>query len=640
MSEQSAKHVSDKPKRTEDPQESIVQRIGRLYGAQTRVMVHDSPSESGPLLPKTDATEGPEDDSQYQILGFIAKGGVGEIYKARDKNLGREVALKVLRADRTETKHIAERLVEEAQVGSQLAHPGVVPVYGLGLQKDGRPHFAMKLIKGATLATLLQDRSAPGENRPELLSHFEQLCHTMAYCHARGVIHRDLKPANIMVGAFGEVLVVDWGFGKVLGLDARGRKKRPAEPTRNPVSVIATLRTTEEGSHSLAGSIMGTPAYMPPEQALGQVDELDERTDVFALGAVLCEILTGQPPYVGEPADVLVLAAQGRLDDAFARLDDCDADSALVELTKESLASVRAERPRHAGVVVERLLAHFAALDERARRAKVEAAKAHTVAEEQRARLEAERLQAEKERAKATEERIKGERALAAAEEQRRLNRWERQRQRRTILLAASILLALLVGGVSYLTVTSAERQRSEEQHAAFSKALSDAMELAGSQRWSEAAAAAEGAIPLIGPEQQHMRADVEGRIKTWRRNQARIEAEAAQVAKDRETLERIRELRASGAGRFDPAERDSAYAAAYREYGIEVERLEPKRAAAAIRDSMIAVELATALDDWVDLRRTAPALGDRDWKRLAEIAQEADPDPTRSRIRDELSRK
>ncbi|MHC4941361.1 MAG: protein kinase domain-containing protein, partial [Planctomycetota bacterium] len=182
------------------PQESIVQRIGRLYGAESRVMLHDSPSESGPLLPPSSQSEDVAlDDSQYQVLGYIAKGGVGVVYKARDKNLGREVALKILRSDRiTSGAHVAERLVEEAQVGGQLQHPGVVPVYSIGMQKDGRPHFAMKLIKGATFSQLLQDRPDPQQDQPKFLAQFEQLCYTMAYCHARGVIHRDLKPSNIM----------------------------------------------------------------------------------------------------------------------------------------------------------------------------------------------------------------------------------------------------------------------------------------------------------------------------------------------------------------------------------------------------------------------------------------------------------
>ncbi len=375
---------ADEPTPTEqpgptEPQESIVQRIGRMYGAKTQVMLHDAAEESGPLLPSTPQDEAPVEDSQFQILGFIAKGGVGVVYKARDTNLGREVALKVLRSDRATVPQVAERLIEEAQVGSQLQHPGIVPIYGLGIQKDGRPHFVMKLIKGATLASLLQDRPDPAHKLATFLSQFEQLCDAMAYCHARGVIHRDLKPANIMVGPFGEVLVVDWGFGKVLGTDTRGRKKeQPAGEAAVPVSIIATLRSgAGEGSQSIAGSIMGTPAYMPPEQALGQVDQLDERADVFALGAVLCEILTGEPPYVGEAADTIVMAAQGRTEDACKRLDACGADTALIELAKESLAAVPGERPAHAGIVAKRVHAHFAALDERGRKAKVDVAKAH-----------------------------------------------------------------------------------------------------------------------------------------------------------------------------------------------------------------------------------------------------------------------
>ena len=146
----------------------------------------------------------------------------------------------------------------------------------------------------------------------------------MSYAHAKGVIHRDLKPANIMVGAFGELQVMDWGFAKVLGRD-----EPPPGPPGTPESIIATVRTDGEGSESIAGSIMGTPAYMPPEQALGQIDEIDERADVFALGSILCEILTGEAAYVGEGSDRLIQAVRADIDGAMERIDACEADDAL-----------------------------------------------------------------------------------------------------------------------------------------------------------------------------------------------------------------------------------------------------------------------------------------------------------------------
>jgi serine/threonine-protein kinase len=604
-------------------------------------MLHDSPSESGPLLPPSSQSEDIAlDDSQYQVLGYIAKGGVGVVYKARDKNLGREVALKILRSDRvTSGAHVAERLVEEAQVGGQLQHPGVVPVYSIGIQKDGRPHFAMKLIKGSTFSQLLQDRSDPQQDQPTFLAQFEQLCYTMAYCHARGVVHRDLKPSNIMVGSFGEVLVVDWGFGKVLARDARGQDKSQKTPARDPVSVIATLRTAPgHGSHSLAGSIMGTPAYMPPEQALGQVDDLDERADVFALGSVLAEILTGEPAYVGEPADVLVMAAQGRLDEAFERLSNCEADNALIELCRDCLAPMRTDRPRHAGVIADRLHEHFSGIEERERKAKVEAAKAHARGEELRAKVQAERLQAEKERAAASKERIKVERAEASAKELRQQNLFNRQRRKRTFVLASALTLAVVVGGGAFAIISAADASATREQRAAFATSFRKAMDLAGNQRWGEASAAANASLALVGDDQPDQKQFVERRVKEWNIRDAREKAAVEKKRKDSEMLASLQELRDRTAERYDARTLDSDYVAAFSGYGIDL-AADPATAGKTIRESAIAIDMVDALDTLTILRRTVAALKGTDADALMAVAQAADPDPTRSRIRTELAR-
>src|SRR5262249_21398627 len=158
---------------------------------------------------------------------------------------------------------------------------------------DGRPFFAMKLVKGRTLAELLQERSDPAHERQRFLGEFLQVCQAVAYAHAKGVIHRDLKPANVMVGDFGEVQVLDWGLAKVLSA-----KAAEAEPHPQPsaASVVETVRSGEVDSATQAGSVLGTFAYMPPEQAKGEVSLLDRRSDVFGLGAILGELLTGQPP--------------------------------------------------------------------------------------------------------------------------------------------------------------------------------------------------------------------------------------------------------------------------------------------------------------------------------------------------------
>ncbi|MCI0548534.1 MAG: serine/threonine protein kinase, partial [Candidatus Rokubacteria bacterium] len=224
---------------------------------------------------------------RYEVAGELARGGIGVVLKGRDRDLGREVALKVLRAEHAANPLMVRRLVEEAQIGGQLQHPGVLPVHELGLDADRRPFFAMKLVRGRTLAALLEERGEPTRDRRRFLSIFELVAQTIAYAHARGVIHRDLKPSNVMVGAYGEVQVVDWGLAKVL---ARGGVADDHIPEAR---AIATVRSAgRSDSRSEAGSVLGTPAYMAPEQARGEVEAQDERCDVFALGALLCEILT------------------------------------------------------------------------------------------------------------------------------------------------------------------------------------------------------------------------------------------------------------------------------------------------------------------------------------------------------------
>src|SRR5207248_1627065 len=179
-------------------------------------------------VPQGDAnfhvTTGPEQPSarvaaeqvgRYRVLGEVGRGGMGAVFRSRDPELGRDLALKLLLGDHADRPEAVQRFREEAQVGGQLQHPGVVPVYELGCAEDGRPYFTMKLVKGETLAKLLKERASPTQDRPRFLKIFEQVCQAVAYAHAKGVIHRDLKPGNVMVGAFGEVQVMDWGLAKV-----------------------------------------------------------------------------------------------------------------------------------------------------------------------------------------------------------------------------------------------------------------------------------------------------------------------------------------------------------------------------------------------------------------------------------------
>ncbi len=340
---------------------SVLKSLGKKLTEVPNITLHDSHGDREAIVqPRSPELRGKADDSRYQLLGEIARGGMGAIIKGRDTDLGRDIAIKVLLASHKDKPELIQRFVEEAQIGGQLQHPGIVPVYELGQFGDERPFFSMKLVKGKTFAELLSQRKEPSEDVPKLLGIFEQVCQTMAYAHSKGVIHRDLKPANIMVGAFGEVQVMDWGLSKVLRQGGVVDEQRSLDKHRN-VSVIQTRRSVgsdvpgeEVGSNTQMGSAMGTPAYMPPEQALGELDRLDARADVFGLGAILTEILTGKPPYVGESStDTFRMASRGKLEDCHTRLDTSGADPQLIALTKIALSPEPEDRPSNAGDLAE-----------------------------------------------------------------------------------------------------------------------------------------------------------------------------------------------------------------------------------------------------------------------------------------------
>ncbi len=314
---------------------------------------------------------------RYQLLGEIGRGGMGAVHRGHDNRLGRDLALKVLLAEHADRSELVQRFIEEAQVGCQLQHPGIAPIYDQGNLADQRPYFTMKLVKGRTWGDLLSDRSKPAIDLPRFLGVFEKVCQTMAYAHAHLVIHRDLKPSNIMVGAFGEVQVMDWGLAKVLTKDAPRSSVESDED-------VQTIRTGSDAALSRAGSILGTPAYMSPEQARGETGRIDERTDVFALGAILCEILTGKPPYRATSArEVLAMAARADLVDAFARLDGCGADLELRELAGRCLSADPEERPSQAAEVAGAITAYLASVQERLRQAELAKVEAQTRTEEE-----------------------------------------------------------------------------------------------------------------------------------------------------------------------------------------------------------------------------------------------------------------
>lgn len=349
----------------------------------------ESSRENAPLQPTRSA-------ARYDVLESIAQGGMGEVLRVQDRELGRQLALKVIRADSL-TKPIRRRFYEEARITGQLQHPGIPPVHEIGVMDDGRPFFAMKLVAGKTLDQLLKESSNSEDNLSEYLVVFEQVAQTLAYAHQAGVIHRDLKPLNVMVGAFGEVQVMDWGLAKRLDSGdesvTRTDAIRDAEPdTKIPgggVGGDATVAFEEGGNVDFTqqGEVMGTLAYMPPEQATGDVAQIDQRVDVFALGALLCRLLTGAPPYTGPTAAELHgRAARGELEDAWRQLDESGADRELVQLTKDCLQVAPADRPADAGVVATRIRAYLAGLQRQRDEALAETRAAQVRASEEQKR--------------------------------------------------------------------------------------------------------------------------------------------------------------------------------------------------------------------------------------------------------------
>ena len=574
---------------------SVLERIERETGAAPRVSLREEESlgAAAPLIDPSSPEKGalPRGRGTYQLLGEIARGGMGVVLKGHDCDLGRDVALKVLNEKYSDRPDVLQRFVEEAQIGGQLQHPGIVPVYELGLMADERPYFTMKLVKGQTLATLLAERMSPADDRRRLIDVFEAVCQTMAYAHSRGVIHRDLKPANVMVGAFGEVQVVDWGLAKVLARDAGG-EKRDAPPVR---TVLETVRTdgSGSGSDSLVGSVMGTPAYMPPEQAQGQVDRLDERTDVFALGAMLCELLTGRPPYestTGEEEETVVQAAQARLDDAFARLDACDAPRELVELAKQCLAPARVARPRNAKVLAERIHRHLESVDEELQSARIEAAV-------------------------------------------------QRRGRNLTLALAATILVA----GGGWLRIQTDRAARERELAVEVNTALSEASILQGQGRWNEALAAVDRAIALAeaADESAELRASA-ARLGALRASVvAAAEQERVRIERERRAasfLAQLEEIGQTGSREswiFDWPRIDEDYGRAFADFGVDVDGGAPDEVAAALAERGIGRELTPLLDRWLAVRRNredrAGAL------RLVEIAHRVDDDPLRADLREAM---
>jgi serine/threonine-protein kinase len=296
---------------------------------------------------------------RFRILRPHAAGGLGEVFVAADTELHREVALKEIRPSHADDPQSRARFVLEAEITGNLEHPGIVPVYALGYYGDGRPYYAMRFVKGDSLKEAIAQYHLDGGSGRNpgaralalcgLLRRFLDVCNAVAYAHSRGVLHRDLKPSNVMLGPYGETLVVDWGLAKVVGRSDSG--PGPEEATLRPPSGSELTPTVQ-------GEACGTPAYMSPEQAAGRLDDLGPASDVYSLGAVLYHLLTGRAPFEGDVDDVLRAVKRGGFPSPQAL--DPSIDPALEAVCLKAMAMEPADRyatPRVLAEDLERWLA-------------------------------------------------------------------------------------------------------------------------------------------------------------------------------------------------------------------------------------------------------------------------------------------
>src|SRR6516162_5786103 len=276
---------------------AVTPEVRSLLASVTDAAIQQSlanlPANHDRAMPLSTVAYQPTGRERYTLTRLHAVGGIGQVWLAHDQDVGRDVALKELRPARSGQPSVSARFLEEAQITGQLEHPGIVPVYELVRGEGSQPFYTMRFVRGRTLSDAIKAyherrtarQAAPMELR-DLLTAFLSVCNAVAYAHARGVLHRDLKGRNVVLGDYGEVMVLDWGLAKLLD--------RPEGPTP-----AVALQGSEDRGETQQGQVLGTPSYMAPEQAEGRLDLLGPRTDVYGLGALLYEILTGQPPFSG-----------------------------------------------------------------------------------------------------------------------------------------------------------------------------------------------------------------------------------------------------------------------------------------------------------------------------------------------------
>jgi tetratricopeptide (TPR) repeat protein len=548
----------------------------------------------------------------HPVLSLVGHGGMGIVFRGHDPELGRDVAIKVLKPRYASDPAIVARFTAEARISAQLQHPGIVPIHSIGVDERGEPYFTMKLVEGRSLAALLADRVGPEDERQRLLDVFLKACHAAAFAHSRGIVHRDLKPSNVMVGDFGEVHLVDWGLAKVLRATEAGDSRVALDDSDDDLA-LQTLRLGTPIASSMVGEVLGTLAYMAPEQARG-LGDIDQRVDVFALGGILCEILTGSPTYVATSrAEARELAAQAELGPAMQRLRSDTVDAGLAALALHCLDADPDARPRDAGVLALALEAWFAAVDARARAAELAAAEARTHAEHA---------------------------ALRAAA--------ERRARRSTTAFAILAVTAVLGAAVIYAVVTSERRERATNAEAAIAAALQEVAALRvealadpaeASELWVRAEAAlaravtaaeASGAVPARREQLLALQRELRSE-----RDQADVLAE--RNAADSRVVAALEKAREDFSVHFSARRFLTHTQAALAAYGIDVETRSVNEVATLIAASPVSRKLQDALDCCGIQGLGAPEHIRGLFLRMLEISQAAEIDAVRTAMREAI---
>jgi serine/threonine protein kinase/Flp pilus assembly protein TadD len=543
-------------------------------------------------------------EARYRIVRFHAKGGLGEVYVAEDTELHREVALKEIQPAFADHDHNRARFLLEAEITGGLEHPGIVPVYGLGSYADGRPYYAMRFIKGDNLKQAIEvfhQAEGPGRDPGErqlalrqLLGRFVDVCQAVAYAHSRGILHRDLKPGNVMLGKYGETLVVDWGLAKTVG---RSDSALPSDE--------ATLRPSlgSGAAPTQLGSALGTPAYMSPEQAAGRWDLLGPASDIYSLGATLYVLLTGQTPFTGGREAILTQVQRGTL--VSPRRLKASVPAALEAVCLKAMA-LRPEARYATALALAADLEHWLA-----------------------------------------DEPVTAYREPLPA----RARRWTRRHRPLVASVTAGLLVALLLGGGGWWRLEQLRQERLDQTRSEVDTALEEALQSWGQAKgaapgnltaWQNALAAAKRARGILatGESTPELQQRVDALLQELEAGEKAARQAAEQLGRDRRLVSRLAEIRSGKEEWATLVHSDAEYAAAFRDYGIDLDALSVAEAAARIQlRPAVAAELVGALDDWVGERRGRMA-PEASWQKLLAVAQQADPDPWRRHVREAVVRK